>query len=111
MTILAMLDYGDVIYRSAGKSALERLDVLYHSAIRFATIAPYRAHHCTLYLCNLVISVYPSQDPLVDAYLYNPLRPHSPLSEISTAALIVHIQHPFCQSHIPGSLVFSVHCS
>ena len=48
-TILPMLDYGDVIYRSAGKGALERLDVLYHSAIRFATNAPYRTHHCTLY--------------------------------------------------------------
>ena len=32
-----------------GKGALERLDVLYHSAIRFATNAPYRTHHCTLY--------------------------------------------------------------
>ena len=44
-----MLDYGDIIYRSAGKGALEQLDVLYHSAIRFATNAPYRTHHCTLY--------------------------------------------------------------
>ena len=31
MTILPILDYGDVIYRSASKGALERLDVLYHS--------------------------------------------------------------------------------
>jgi hypothetical protein len=44
-----MLDYGDVIYRSAGKGALEWLDVLYHSAIRFANNAPYRTYHCTLY--------------------------------------------------------------
>uniref|UniRef100_A0A673W9L0 BHLH domain-containing protein n=1 Tax=Salmo trutta TaxID=8032 RepID=A0A673W9L0_SALTR len=49
MTILPMLDYGDIIYRSAGKGALVRLDVLYHSAIRFATNAPYRTHHSTLY--------------------------------------------------------------
>ena len=28
MTILPMLDYGDVIYRSAGKGAIEWLDVL-----------------------------------------------------------------------------------
>jgi hypothetical protein len=49
MTILHMLDYGDVIYRSSGKGALKRIDVLYHSAIRFATNAPYRTHHCTLY--------------------------------------------------------------
>ena len=49
MTILPMLDYRDVIYRSAGKGALKRLDVLYHSSIRFATNAPYRTHHSTLY--------------------------------------------------------------
>ena len=68
MSILPMPDYGDYIFRLPGKGALERLDVLYHSAIRFATNAPYRTHHCTLLLCKLVISVYPSQDPLVDAY-------------------------------------------
>ena len=49
MTILPLLDYGDVIYRSASKGALEWLVVLYHSAIRFATNVPYRTHHCTLY--------------------------------------------------------------
>ena len=48
MTILPMLDYADVIYRSAGKGALERLDALYNSSIRFATSAPYRTHPCTL---------------------------------------------------------------
>ena len=30
MTVLSMLDYGEVIYRSAGKGAHDRLDVLYH---------------------------------------------------------------------------------
>jgi hypothetical protein len=49
MTILPMLDYGDVIHRSAGEGAFKRLDVLYLSAIRFATNAPYRTYHCTLY--------------------------------------------------------------
>ena len=58
MTILPMLDYGDVINRSAEKGALERLDVLYHSAIRFATNAPYRTHHCTLYSCLNCPSLY-----------------------------------------------------
>ena len=57
ITILPMLDYGEVIYRSAGKGALERLDVLYHSAITFATKAPHRIHHCTILLCKLIISV------------------------------------------------------
>ena len=46
LTVLPLFDYGDVIYRSASKGALERLNVLYHSAIRFA---PYRTHHCDLY--------------------------------------------------------------
>ena len=70
MTILPMLDYGDIIYRLVGKGALEQLDVIYHSAIRFATNAPHKdtSLHFIL-LCKLVISVYPSQDPLVDAYL------------------------------------------
>ena len=49
MTILPMLDYRDVIYRSAVKGALEQLDVLYHLAIRCPTNAPYRTHHCYLY--------------------------------------------------------------
>jgi hypothetical protein len=49
MTILPMLDYGVIIDRSAGKGALEWIDVLYQSAISFATNAPYRTHHCTLY--------------------------------------------------------------
>ena len=44
MTIPPMLDYGDIIYRSF-KVALE---CLYHSAIRFATNAPYMTHPCTL---------------------------------------------------------------
>jgi hypothetical protein len=44
-TILPMLDYGDIIYRLPGVVALERLDVLYHSAIRFTYNAPYRTNH------------------------------------------------------------------
>ena len=68
MTNLPMLDYRDVSYRSAGKDTLDRLDVLYHLAIRFATNAPYRTHHCTLYSSINWYPVYRLQDPLVDAY-------------------------------------------
>ena len=53
-----MIDYGDIIYRSAGKGALEGLDVLYHSAIRFSTNAPYRTHHCTLFSSVNWLSLY-----------------------------------------------------
>jgi hypothetical protein len=63
MTILPTLDSGDIIYRLAGKGALKRLDFLYRSAIRFLTSL------YSILLCKLVISVYPSQDPLVDVYV------------------------------------------
>lgn len=49
MTIIPMLDFSDVVYRTASNSLLKKLDVVYHSAIRFITKAPYNTHHCTLY--------------------------------------------------------------
>ena len=49
MTVLPILDYGDIIYRTASETALKKLDTLHHSAIRFATNAPFRTHHCNLY--------------------------------------------------------------
>lgn len=48
-TILPILDYGDIVYRSASNTLLNKLDVIYHSAIRFVTGAPYKTHHCKLY--------------------------------------------------------------
>ena len=41
MTVLPILDYGDIIYRTASETALKKLDTLHHSAIRFATNAPF----------------------------------------------------------------------
>lgn len=49
MTVLPILDYGDIIYRMAPNTALKKLDTIYHSAIRFATNAPFHTHHCDLY--------------------------------------------------------------
>lgn len=49
MTILPTFDFGDTIYRSACKGTLSKLGTLYHSAIHFATNAPYNTHHCDLY--------------------------------------------------------------
>lgn len=49
MTVLPALDYGDIIYKMASKAALHKLDVVHHSAIRFATDAPFETHHCDLY--------------------------------------------------------------
>ncbi|XP_010792447.1 neural cell adhesion molecule L1-like protein [Notothenia coriiceps] len=37
MTVLPLFDYGDTFYRSACKGVPDHLDVLYHSAIRFAS--------------------------------------------------------------------------
>lgn len=49
MTIIPMFDFGDVIYRTAPNFLLKKLDVIYHSVIRFVTNAPYNTHHCELY--------------------------------------------------------------
>uniref|UniRef100_A0A8C7QUG0 Reverse transcriptase domain-containing protein n=1 Tax=Oncorhynchus mykiss TaxID=8022 RepID=A0A8C7QUG0_ONCMY len=49
LTILPILDFGDVIYKIASKTLLNKLDAVYHSAIRFVTKAPYTTHHCDLY--------------------------------------------------------------
>uniref|UniRef100_A0A8K9XTW7 Reverse transcriptase domain-containing protein n=1 Tax=Oncorhynchus mykiss TaxID=8022 RepID=A0A8K9XTW7_ONCMY len=37
LTILPILDFGDVIYKIASNTLLSKLDVVYHSAIRFVT--------------------------------------------------------------------------
>uniref|UniRef100_A0A8K9X5I7 Reverse transcriptase domain-containing protein n=1 Tax=Oncorhynchus mykiss TaxID=8022 RepID=A0A8K9X5I7_ONCMY len=49
LTILPILDFGDVIYKIASNTLLNKLDADYHSAIRFVTKAPYTTHHCDLY--------------------------------------------------------------
>ena len=49
LTILLILDFGDVIYKIAPNTLLSKLDVVYHSAICFVTKAPYTTHHCNLY--------------------------------------------------------------
>ena len=47
LTILPIL--GDVIYKIASNTLLNKLDAVYHSAIRFVTKAPCTTHHCDLY--------------------------------------------------------------
>ena len=41
LTILPILDFGDVIYKIAFNTLLSELDAVYHSAICFVTKAPY----------------------------------------------------------------------
>ena len=49
LTILPILDFGDVIYKIASNTLLSKLNAVYHSAICFFTKAPYTTHHCDLY--------------------------------------------------------------
>uniref|UniRef100_A0A673YCN8 Reverse transcriptase domain-containing protein n=1 Tax=Salmo trutta TaxID=8032 RepID=A0A673YCN8_SALTR len=49
LTILPILNFGDVIYKITSHTLLNKLDAVYHSAIRFVTKAPYTTHHCDLY--------------------------------------------------------------
>ena len=65
LTILPMLDFGDVIYKIASNTLLNKLDAVYHSAIRFVTKAPYTTHHCDLY----ALVSYSSPNPLATGYL------------------------------------------
>ena len=48
-TFLSVLDYGDIIYRSATPSILKHLDTVYHSALRRVTVDSFGTHHCNLY--------------------------------------------------------------
>ena len=41
LTILPIFDFGDVIYKIASNTLLNKLDAVYHSTIRFDTKAPY----------------------------------------------------------------------
>uniref|UniRef100_A0A8L0DUW8 Reverse transcriptase domain-containing protein n=1 Tax=Oncorhynchus mykiss TaxID=8022 RepID=A0A8L0DUW8_ONCMY len=50
LTILPILDFGDVIYKIASNTLLNKLDAVYHSAMRFVSKAPYTTHHCNLYV-------------------------------------------------------------
>ncbi|CDQ68840.1 unnamed protein product [Oncorhynchus mykiss] len=59
LTILLVLDFGDVIYKIAFNTLLNKLDIVYHSGIRFVTKAPYTTHHCDLYaLVGCMLSLH-----------------------------------------------------
>ena len=49
LTILSILDFGDVIYKIASNTLLSKLDAVYHSAIRFVTKSLHTTHHCDMY--------------------------------------------------------------
>ena len=49
LTILQILDFGDVIYKIASNTLLSKLDVVDHSVFCFVTKAPNTTHNCDLY--------------------------------------------------------------
>jgi hypothetical protein len=49
LTILPILDFGDVIYKIASNTLLSELDAVYHSAIRFVTKSPHTSHWPSLH--------------------------------------------------------------
>lgn len=64
MTIFTLLDYGDVIYRTACESALGKLDSLYHPGFPLQnTRLP------ALFLCQLALPAHPANHPLVHVHL------------------------------------------
>ncbi|CDQ99649.1 unnamed protein product [Oncorhynchus mykiss] len=69
LTILPILDFGDVIYKIASNTLLNKMDAVHHSAIRFVTKAPYTTHHCDLYARWLALASYLSPNPLATGYL------------------------------------------
>jgi hypothetical protein len=83
------------------RAPIERLDILYHSAIRFATNAPYRTHHCTLYSSvnwsslytrrkiHWLMLIYKTLLGLIPAYLRYPLQPSSSTYNTRSASHIL----------------------
>lgn len=69
MTTLPILDNGDLIYRSASKNPLNKLDVIDHTAIDFATGAPFNTPHWSVFFRQLAITQYQETDPLVLVHL------------------------------------------
>ena len=69
LTILPILDFGDVIYKIASNTLLNKLDAVYHSAIRFVTkpihyppLRPVRSRW-------LALASYSAPNPLATGYL------------------------------------------
>ena len=70
LTILPILDFGDVIYKIAINTLLSKLDAVYHSAIRFVAKAPYTYPPLQLVCsCWLVLASYSSPNPPAPGHL------------------------------------------
>ena len=68
LTILPILNFGDVIYKIVSNTLLD-------AAIRFVTKAPYTTHHCDLVRSRwLALASYSSPNPLAPGHLHDPAR-------------------------------------
>uniref|UniRef100_A0A8K9X2D8 Reverse transcriptase domain-containing protein n=1 Tax=Oncorhynchus mykiss TaxID=8022 RepID=A0A8K9X2D8_ONCMY len=74
LTILPILDFGDVIYKIASNTLLNKLDAVYHSAIRFVTKAPYYPPLRPVRSRWLALASYSSPNPLAPCHLQDPAR-------------------------------------
>ena len=86
LTILPILDFGDVIYKIASNTLLNIVDAVYHSAIRFDTKASYTTPIPILYLfiylaplhssistCTFIFCT--STTPVINCYIVITLPP------------------------------------
>uniref|UniRef100_A0A8K9Y0Q6 Reverse transcriptase domain-containing protein n=1 Tax=Oncorhynchus mykiss TaxID=8022 RepID=A0A8K9Y0Q6_ONCMY len=95
LTILPILDFGDVIYKIASNTLLNKLDAVYHSAIRFVTKAPYTTHHCDLYALVGWPSLHTRRQTHWLQVIYKSLLDKAPpyLSSLVTIAAPTHSTH------------------
>ena len=68
---ITTLDGSDLEYVDNYNTLLNKLDAVYHSAIRFFTNAPYTTHHCDLSPSSrwLALASYSSPNPLAPGHL------------------------------------------
>ena len=69
LTILPILDFGDVIYNIASNILINKFDAVYHSAFCVVTNAPYTTHHCDLYALVGWPLLHPSPNPPAPGHL------------------------------------------
>uniref|UniRef100_A0AAZ3NU21 Reverse transcriptase domain-containing protein n=1 Tax=Oncorhynchus tshawytscha TaxID=74940 RepID=A0AAZ3NU21_ONCTS len=74
LTILPILDFADVIYKIASNTLLNKLDAVYHSAIRFVTSPIYYPPLRPVLSRWLALASYSSPNPLAPGHLQDPAR-------------------------------------
>ena len=109
LTILPILDFGDVIYKIASNILLSKLVVVYHSAIHFITKSQYTTHHCDLYalvgLPSLNICCQTHWLQVIHKSLLGKSPPY--LSSLVTIATPTHrCKQVYCSGHPQSQFFF-----